>query len=460
MRLRFTSRLFFTAVFLLSGQAKGQLDITENLSVSGELRGRYESLDGQFRAAKTGSDQLLLFRSLVHGKYQLNDTEIGLELQDSRTYLSDTETPLSSSFTNSLDVLQAYIAFNNRPGLLGVGSKQKLTLGRQTITIGSKRQIQRVSFANVVKSYTGIYSKSVSANKDELHAFYVVPLERLPALKEQLKDNQIELDKEQWHRRIWGLHYRRADVFTDLGDNIWGELFAYGFDESDQNNKQTANRHYLTLGGRLYKKWQSNRFDYDIELAHRTGSRHASSKADDRVDLDVNADMAFVRLGYTFANALNTNLALQYYYTSGDKNPQDNNFDQYENMFGGRRTDLNNTSTHGPLTPANLSAMGARIELRPDSNWDARLHYSAAYLSSETDSLVIAKYRDESGQSGDFIGHTLDSRFRYWWDNKTWTLELGLSMLLPGSYLEKVREQEQLATNTTKFGYVQLGYKF
>ena len=90
----------------------------------------------------------------------------------------------------------------------------------------------------------------------------------------------------------------------------------------------------------------------------------------------------------------------------------------------------------------------------------ARVHYSAAYLSSKTDSFVIAKYRDESGQSGDFIGHTVDARFRYWWDNKTWTLELGLSMLLPGSYLERVREQEQLATDTTKFGYVQLGYKF
>ncbi len=460
MRVRFTSRLFFTATFLLSSQAKGQVDITENLSISGEVRGRYESLDGQFRAGTVGSDQLLLFRSLVHGKYQLDSTEIGLELQDSRTYLSDSETPLSSSFTNTLDVLQVYVAFNSLPGLLGTDSKQKLTLGRQTITVGSKRQIQRVSFANVVKSYTGVYSKSVNAHKDELHAFYAVPIERLPTAKEQLKDNKIELDKEQWHRKVWGLHYRRADSFANIDDNIWGELFAYGFDESDQNNKQTANRHYLTLGGRLYKKWQNSRFDYDIELAHRTGSRHASSKANDTVDLNVNANMVFVRLGYTFGDALNTNLALQYYYTSGDKNSQDNNFEQYENMFGGRRTDLNNTSIHGPLTPANLSAVGARIEFRPNTNWDARVHYSAAYLSSKTDSFVIAKYRDESGQSGDFIGHTVDARFRYWWDNKTWTLELGLSMLLPGSYLERVREQEQLATDTTKFGYVQLGYKF
>ena len=455
-----TSALVLSGLFLWSERAHGQIEVTDDLSISGELRARYESLDGQFRAGKAGSDQLLLFRSLVHGKYQLDNTEFGLELQDSRTYLSDNETPLSSSFTNTLDVLQAYVAFNRLPGLLGTDSEQKLTLGRQTVSIGSKRQIERVSFANVIKSYTGFYSKSVNANKDELHAFYVVPIERLPNVKEQLKGNEFELDKEQWHRRIWGLHYRQAHAFSNLVDNVWAELFAYGFDEADKNNKKTANRHYLTTGGRLYKKWQSNSVDFDIELAHRTGSRHASSKVDDNIDLDVKAEMALIKVGYTFEDALNTNVALQYYYTSGDNNSQDDKFEQFERMFGGRRTDLNNTSIHGPLTPANLSAMGARIEFRPDSNWDARVHYSAAYLSSKTDSFVIAEYRDEAGQSGDFIGHTVDSRLRYWWQDKAWMLDIGLSVLVPGSYLDNVRSDEQLAAKTTKFGYVQLGYKF
>ena len=43
---------------------------------------------------------------------------------------------------------------------------------------------------------------------------------------------------------------------------------------------------------------------------------------------------------------LNPNLAFQHYYTSGDDNPNDNRYDQFERLFGGRRTDLNNTSIH------------------------------------------------------------------------------------------------------------------
>ena len=98
--------------------------------------------------------------------------------------------------------------------------------------------------------------------------------------------------------------------------------------------------------------------------------------------------MLLFRVGYTFNHWLNPNLAFQHYYTSGDDNPNDNRYGQFERLFGGRRTDLNNTSIHGPLTPANLTATGFRVEFRPNANWDGRVHYSAATLSSNTDSFV------------------------------------------------------------------------
>ena len=440
--------------------ASGQVQVTETMSVQGEVRARFESLDGQFRANKSGSDQLLLYRSLLHGKYETNEGIIGIELQDSRTYLSDEGTPLSSSFTNSLDVLQVYAGVKGLPGFLGEDSKQTIKLGRQTISIGSKRQIERVSFANVIKSYTGIYSATETNKGDELHAFYVVPIERRPSDSLPLQDNQQKLDKEQWHRRMWGIHYRHRNSWPELAQNIWIEGFFYGLDETDHKQQLTANRHYLTSGFRLYRPWAEAKWDFDIEAAHRSGHRHQSHAEDDVQDLTVDADMLLFRLGYTFAGKWRPNVAFQTYYTSGDSIPNDNKFEQFERLFGGRRTDLNNTSIHGPLTPANLTAVGMRVTLNPEANWDARLHYSAAKLSSATDGFVVAKLRDPSGASGDEIGHTLDTRFRYWWLDKALTFELGVSWLFAGDYLEKTRAKQGLETESTTFGYVQLAYGF
>lgn len=445
-------------LFMNSSNAKdseiGAIDLT------GEVRARYESLDGQFRSNTSGGDQLLLFRSLLHGTYRAEAFTLGLELQDSRTYLGDRGTPLSNSFVNATDVLQAYVSLNTLPSLFGDTQGSELKLGRQTISIGSKRQIERVSFANVIKSYTGIYSRSQSTSNDELHAFYAVPVERLPSVRDDVEDNEIELDEEQWNRRMWGLHYRKSNLFGSNEGRTWGEVFAYGLDENDTSGGPTPNRHYVTAGFRLYRPHASETWDYDIEAAFRTGHRHRSSDPDDREDLDTKASMLLFKVGYTFAHPLNPNLAFQYYYASGDKNPEDDNFDQFERLFGGRRTDLNNTSIHGPLTPANLSAMGFRIELRPDSFWDARLHYSAAHLASETDSFVIGKFRDESGQSGSFLGHTIDTRVRIWSANKAWTLDVGMSLFFPGSFLSSVREAEERLSETTNYGYAQLIYKF
>lgn len=435
----------------------------------GQVRMRYESLDGQFRIDKTGSDQLLLMRSLLHGRYNTDEISWGFEIQDSRTYLGDSGTPLSSSYTNSFDALQLYVKTDAMPSVWQDSEKSELTVGRQTISIGSKRQIERVSFANVIKSYTGVYWQDVNNDGDELHSFYVVPVKRLPSNRSEIDDNTIKADKEQWQRRMWGLHYRKANLIPDflLGSgaasksaskNVWGELFAYGLDESDTSEHQTPNRHYVTTGFRLYRPWAPQDWNFDIEGAYRFGSRHETSSANDNDDLTVSASMLMFRLGYTFNHPYNPNLAFQYYFASGDKSVGDDKFDQFERLFGGRRTDLNNTSIHGPLTPANLSAIGMRLTLSPSDNWDARLHYSAAYLAEGSDKFVIGKYQDVSRQAGDFLGHTLDSRLRFAFNDKRWIIDVGMSLFYPGDYLKTVRGADK--TERTTFGYAQLSYQF
>ncbi len=439
-------------------QLEREVNAPEWLTLSGEARMRYESLDGQFRAGRVGSDQLLLFRTLLLAEADTGPVSFGIEFQDSRTYLGDSGTPLSSSITNPLDVLQLYARLDDLPGLLGVNSDSRLTLGRQTVSIGSKRQIERVSYANVIKSYTGAHFISEADRGDELHLVHVVPTARFPNTRPDIDDNELSGDEEQWGRRIWGVHYRRADILPEAVPGLWGEVFVYGLEEEDTDDFQTPDRSYIAPGFRLYRKPQPGQWDIDLEAALRQGTRYATSDPADTQSLDVEASMMIAVLGYTFNAPWQPRISLEYYYASGDETAGDLAFDQHERLFGGRRTDLNNTSIHGPLTPANLSAPGFRVQVTPNDRWDGWFQYHAASLASATDSWVIARLRDPTGQSGEFIGHELDARARYWVLPGSLRLELGASGLVYGEFTNNVPGGPD--DDATLFGYAQLTLTF
>lgn len=428
------------------------------LKTQGEARVRYETLDNQFRGGRDGDDQLLLFRTLFGVEAQRGQFAFGVELQDSRTYLGDAGTPLSNSIANPLDVLQLYARAEGLPGLLGPNSSSRLTLGRQTVSIGSKRQIERIEFANVIKSYTGAYWVSKADRGDELHLLYVVPTARYPSSRPELDDNALSGDEEQWGRRIWAVHYRRADMLPQTVSDLWGELFVYGLEEEDRASTPTPNRSYVAPGFRVYRAPTVGRWDMDVEASLRRGERRATSSAQDTFDLDVNAEMAFAAIGYTFDHPWRPRLALEFYHASGDEDPNDGVFGQHERLFGSRRGDLNNTSIHGPLTPANLNAPGVRLQIKPHPRWDARAYYHAAFLDSPTDAWVVAGLRDPQGQSGDFIGHTLDGRVRYWVVPDVARLEIGASALIYGEFAKSVPGGPD--GSRTLFGFTQMTVSF
>src|SRR5690554_6485206 len=77
------------------------------LTLSGSTRGRYEAIDGQARVGFNDSDELLSFRTLVLAEYRIGRFRLGGELQDSRAYLSDDGTPLTTGEVNALEPIQA-----------------------------------------------------------------------------------------------------------------------------------------------------------------------------------------------------------------------------------------------------------------------------------------------------------------------------------------------------------------
>lgn len=285
-----------------------------------------------------------------------------------------------------------------------------------------------------------------------------MPTARFPNTRPELDDNELSGDEEQWERRIWAVHYRRADIVPSLAPGLWGELFVYGLDERDSADFQTPDRSYVAPGFRLYRRPVIGQWDIDLEGALRHGTRYATSNSDDTQSLAVDASMLHAEFGYTWDAPWQPRFAFEYYYASGDEDPNDNRFDQHERLFGSRRSDLNNTSIHGPLTPANLNAPGFRVEVKPNNRWDGRFYYHAAYLASDTDSWVIARRRDQTGQSGDFIGHVLDARARYWVVPDSLRFELGASALVYGEFADTVPDGP--SGDGSLFTYAQLTFQF
>ncbi|MEO0982042.1 MAG: alginate export family protein [Pseudomonadota bacterium] len=427
------------------------------LTVKGETRGRYESLDGQFRAGLDGSDQALLFRTLFQVEADAGPVAFGIELQDSRAYLDDAGTPLSSSFVNPLDFLQAYGRLD-LPGLLGEGSSTDLTLGRQTVSIGSKRQIERVSFANVIKSFTGGHLESRSARGDELHVVLVVPVGRMPSDRASIGRNDLVFDREEFGRKIWAVHYRRRDILPRAAPGLWGEAFVYGLYETDTARVPTPNRRYATPGFRFFRARKRGQWDVDLEVAGRFGSRRETSDPADVDDLSVAAGNVHAAFGYTFDHPWRPRFSVDFDYSSGDQTPGDDRFDQYERLFGSRRTDLGNTSIHGPLTPANLSAPGFRVTAAPSSRLDGRIAYKAASLASRTDEFIIADLQDPAGESGKFLGHAIDGRVRYEIVEDSVELEIGASVFFYGGFTRNVSGGPP--GDRTLFGFSSIKFDF
>lgn len=398
----------------------------KELKLSGSIRARYESLDGQARAGLPPSDELASLRTTLFAEYATGPWRIGGELYDSRAYLGEAGGAVSTAEVNALELVQAYVA-RDWKNVLDTEANAGLQVGRFTLNIGSRRLISADDYRNTTNGYTGA-RLDVRAAGGTATLLYTMPQRRLPDDQPALLDNDIEFDEESSDLVLWG-----GMVTTPkFAHGAALDLTYLRLDERDSADLATRDRHLDTGAVRLFRDPAPGRADYEFEVSYQTGSVRAST-APTAGELDAKGRFAHLEMGYQWKGRWDPRLSFEYDYASGDGS--EGRYERYDTLFGTRRPDFGPSGIYSTVGRANISAPGVRLELA-DARVDALVDYRALWLDSSTDSFSTSGVRDASGQSGKFAGHQLDTRLRYWIVPKALRFETDMVLLKKGRFLK------------------------
>jgi hypothetical protein len=387
-------------------------------------RVRYESLSDAYRAGRNGSDQQISWRTRALAEYDAGPIIVGGEFFDSRAYLTDGGSFLTSTAINTLEVLQAYV----RAGFDG----GEIQAGRFVMNVGSRRLVGENSFRNFPNTFEGVRGEFELGDSLQLDVFYTAPVSRQPGDRASLLDNAHEFDEADWDTRFWAAHLTREAIAPGLT----GEVYLYGLNEDGGDDR-------YTFGVRL--AGTRGAADFDMEAMIQTGETGAGD--------DVAAHNLHAEAGYSFHGAWSPRLSLQLVYASGDEDPLDAEDNRFDRLYGLRRGQLGQTGIFGPLDVENIVAWGARLEVRRGPV-QAHLLMQDVSLASGADRWRRAGLRDVTGASGDHVGRVVDSRLRWWIVPDQYRLETGAAVLFKGEFATHAPGAP--ADGDSAYGYVML----
>jgi len=401
----------------------------DGLTVTGSVRLRYESIDGQARTGFNDSDDLLNLRSIVGAEYRRGGFRIGGELYDSRVYGDDPGTPVTTGEVNTFELVQAYVGYDI-PDAFGKETRLGLQAGRFTLNLGSRRLIAADDYRNTTNGYTGLRADLGLGGATSATLIYTLPQIRLPDDRASIDASKVRFDRESFDLVLWGgLATKR---FGDKRSAV--ELSFYHLGERDALRRPTRDRSLDTIGLRFYREPAPGRWDYESETIHQVGTI-SSSPTPTAASLDVSAWFAHLEVGYGFRHRWSPRLALEFDYASGDG--RGSKFGRFDTLFGMRRGELAPAGLYNAVGRANLVSPVLRLEATPSKRLDGFVAYRPLWLASRFDSFSTTGVRDASGNSGRFAGHQVEARLRYWLIAKRLRLEWNGLLLAKGRFLRE-----------------------
>jgi len=397
------ARALAYAGLLTAPSAYAQTTTPPAWDISGSLRVRVETLDGQVRPGFNESDSVASLRSTVFAHYRRGPLRLGGEIYDSRVWGGNRRSPISANDVNTLELVQAYVALDGQNDALG---RVSLQAGRMILNLGSRRLVAADDFRNTTNGYTGA-RLDLSPAGFTTSLVYVEPQVRLPDQLDAVLDNRQSIDRESPDLTLFGGVMARPKALA--GAMIEGSYFR--LDERDAPGRPTRDRKLNTFGGRILLVPAKGRWDYEVEAFGQTGEVSAGLSATER-PLKVRAHFLHADVGYTFVHPWQTRLSADFDLASGDKSG--GRFGRFDTLFGMRRADFSASGIFAAIGRANIVSPGLRLEVTPSPRWDGFVTARAMWLDAAEDAFSTTSVRDPSGRAGRFAGRQVEGRVRYW----------------------------------------------
>jgi hypothetical protein len=280
-----------------------------------------------------------------------------------------------------------------------------------------------------------------------------MPVSRLPNTAGEILDDVHKFDEEDNQTWFSGGFLELAN----LGFDINGELYLYHLDEGDSINNLTRNRRYFTPGMRFYIKPAAASFDFQLETIGQFGTVRATTASTDAKNLDHIAWFQHADVGYTFNMPWKPRFALEYDYASGDENPNDDQDQRFDTLYGARRFDFGPTGIYGAFARSNINTPGYRINLAPRSNVQLGISHRFFWLASSKDAWTTAGLQDKSGNTNSYVGQQLELTAR--WDfNSSLNFETGWTYLFKGDFAKQAANAPN--AQDIDYFYVQSMFRF
>jgi hypothetical protein len=133
--------------------------------------------------------------------------------------------------------------------------------------------------------------------------------------------------------------------------------------------------------------------------------------------------------GYTFKHKWKPRIALLSFYASGDRSPNDNVNNRFDRLYGNGNT----FSMLDYFEFTNMVTETVRYSMDPTDKLRVEMLYRPNWLASSKDSWTVPARRDAAGQSGSFVGQSLEVSVRYQ-VLKQLEIETGYAHFMPGSF--------------------------
>jgi hypothetical protein len=388
------------------------------------------------------SDLALLTRVLAFAEYDAGPVRIGGELEDARSFFQRKGSSVSTTEVDTLEPIQAYLSTD-------LSDQAKLTAGRFTLNVGSRRLISRNAFRNTINSFTGanavLGAKTIGAT-----LFWMIPVTRLPDETDRIRDGAVALDRERGGARLFGA-WGHANVRASTV-----ESYLYRLAENDRPGILTRNRHLWTAGARVFRAPSAGHEDHDVEGAYQWGRARQSTGDADLLDRDVAAGFFHGEAGYTFVANWQPRAAIGFDFGSGDGSST--RYTRFDPLYSSRGFDFGPTSYYGALTRANIVSPFARVDLKPSRRADAQATVRPLWLASATDQFSVTGVRDAAGAAGRWAGVQVDARLRRSLIPDRLRAAAGFAVLIKGRFLDEAANAPQ--TGTTHYGFLELTASF